>query len=98
MSVGQPTGIDAVAAHSIGRQEALNEANSLSVVRLEGEMRDLRVAIEQLTKEVHNVPHRAMVAGLMAGIVGGGMTALIVLGSAAAALWVALSGGSVNLF
>lgn len=85
-------------AHSIGRQEGLNEANAVSVVRLEGEMRDLRVAIEQLTAEVHNVPHRAMVAGLVAGMVGGGMTALIVLGTAAGALWMALSGNPPKLF
>ncbi len=97
MSLGQQAAVDAVTAHSIGRQEALNEANTVSVVRLEGEMRDLRVAIEKLTNEVHNVPHRAMVAGLMAGIVGGGMTALIVLGAAASALWVALSGGALKL-
>lgn len=98
MSLNQPSAVDAMTAHSIGRQEGLNEANAVSVVRLEGEMRDLRVAIEQLTREVHNVPHRAMVAGLMAGIVGGGMTALVVLGVAAGALWMALSGTSTKLF
>lgn len=98
MTLPHAPGVDPATAHSIGRQEGLNEANAVSVVRLEGEMRDLRVAIEQLTKEVHNVPQRAMVAGLMAGIVGGGMTALIVLGTAAGALWVALSGTSPKLF
>ena len=92
MSLGRSATVDPALAHEMGRQGALTETNSHSIIDLEGEMRSLRKAITSLTIEIHRSASRAAMTGALAGACAAVATIVVLVGIGALFAWLLMSG------